>query len=263
MERGERPGALPLGCALEAGDGRLTLRFPAPWRALASTVLGGGYGRRRGAVWLRVPLDYAVSDAGADARARLRAGVGCLPGGQTGGPWAAFLTAVDLRGVAWCAGGPDGRRVLAVATAGAGNASTAGLTVPPAAEGPSAGTVCVAAVVETSLSAAGLANAFQTLTEARVRAFLDVGVRTRDGAPAFGTSTDAAVVASVGVGRQTHYAGSATQIGYWLARCVHDAVLLALARNARRCRGIRGTGGGDAAGISAHPLRVSVSPCGG
>jgi iron complex transport system ATP-binding protein len=63
-----------------------------------------------------------------------------------------------------------------------------------------------------------------TATEAKALALSDWDVRTPDGHVAAGTSTDSVVVACTGSGPELEYAGSATMLGWLLARTVRAAM---------------------------------------
>jgi adenosylcobinamide amidohydrolase len=110
---------------------------------------------------------------------------------------------------------------------------TAGVARPWAAgssRGPhrSAGTINTVVVVDRSLSPAAALNLLATITEAKVLALLEAGVRTPDGDSASGTATDAVVVAWPLGGDPMPFGGPATAPGWAAAAAVRQAMREAL-----------------------------------
>src|SRR5688500_113438 len=133
----------------------LVWRFPAPVRAIATTVLGGGIGDRRWVLNAQVPAEYHVADPEAHAAA-----LGAEQGLE-GGAGIGLLTAA---------------RVLDVRTHCDGGArcdATVGVTRPTWAAAPDGsssdwrpGTINLVCWVPAPLGDAALANALATATEA-------------------------------------------------------------------------------------------------
>jgi adenosylcobinamide hydrolase len=194
-------------------DGRpaLVWRHPAPVRAIATTVLGGGIGLRSWLVSTEVPLDYGADDPAADVADRAAA-LGLV------GDGIGFLTAA---------------RVLDVSSAEDGGVTcdaTVGISVPTWAAGPDGswsswapGTINLVVWVPAPLSDAALANAVVTATEAKVQALLEAGV------PGTGTASDAVAVCCPPGGSEP-YGGPRSPWGARLARAVHASVEAGTAR---------------------------------
>lgn len=197
----------------EQADGRpvLVWRFPAPVRALATTVLGGGLGERSWVVNAEVALDYHRPDPSAHA-AEIASRAG-LQGDGIG-----FLTAARVGDVV--SAEDDGARCDA----------TVGISVPTWAAAPDGawsrwepGTVNLVCWVPAPLSDAALANAVVTVTEAKAQALFEAGV------PGTGTASDAVAVCCPPGGGEP-YGGPRSPWGARLARAVHAAVAAGTAR---------------------------------
>jgi adenosylcobinamide amidohydrolase len=180
----------------------LVWRFPAPVRAVASTVFGGGLGERRWVCNATVPLGYREPNPAAHA-AELAASLGLA------GEGAVLLTGVDVR--RFVTTGSDGAEV--VATVGLGT-----------------GTINVVTWVPAPLCDAALVNLVSTIAEAKAQAFADTG------AAGTGTPTDAVVVccaAGVGPDDDEHRYGG--PVSTWGAR-VSDAARRAVVEGIERDR---------------------------
>lgn len=204
------------GAALRGNNDMLLLESARPLTVLASTVTGGGIGRRSALLSLRVPRNFDCGNPAALVRAAARR-LGL--GGVTG-----FLTALDLRRAAVLEDARSG--VLVVVTAGAGNATTPGRSAIASA---TPGTINVMALIDARLPIAALVTTAAVITEAKTLALLEAGVRLADGAPATGTSTDALAVGCTGTGRYHPYAGPVTPLGSAVGALVTRAVTMSLA----------------------------------
>lgn len=178
---------------------------------LSSGMLGGGFTQSRSLVNFYVDKNYAGMDPAGDILQEVRRLA--LPEPAVG-----LMTAVKMAYAAYRA--REGVHVLA--TAGVGNAEAAGIT--PAWSG-GVGTINIIAYVEGRATAAALAGAAITVTEAKVRALRDAGVRCGEtGAIATGTSTDAFTIACRELGDDLPFLGPVTQVGHMLAGLVYEAV---------------------------------------
>jgi adenosylcobinamide hydrolase len=195
------------GSTTTLGVAALCWRLPAPLRALSTAPVGGGVGLRHWVVNVQVPLDYARDDLVAhvaEVAGTLDlhgAGVGMLTAATVAGVTAAeeegvrVETTVGLQWPEWAAA-PDDERVGAV--------------------GP--GTVNVVAFVPVPHTDAALANLLCTVTEAKVQALLDGGVRGT------GTASDAVAVLCPAEGGAEPFGGPRSVYGAKVARCVYDAI---------------------------------------
>ena len=197
---------------LQRGDGNgaprgvLVWQFPQPVQALATTILGGGWGVRSWAINAEVALDYHHDDPEAHA-AEIAANVGLEPGAGMG-----FLTAARVLDVMSCSDG------------GATCDATVGISTPTwaaAADGTwsrwTPGTINLVCWVPAPLSDAALVNALATAIEAKAQALFEAAV------PGTGTASDAVAVCCPNGGREP-YGGPRSPWGARLARAVHGAV---------------------------------------
>ena len=202
------------GVEIAVGSDAVWVRSVAPLRILASAVVGGDLDVTRHVVNMHVDRGYDSRDPAADL---------CAFAGRLGidEPFVGLMTAAwtDQARSAWAEA--DGIRVGAIATVGLGVTEAAGVT-PPAASRPS--TINVIAVVDAALERSAAVNGVITVTEAKVGALVDGGIRTADGVQATGTVTDAVALLWTGRGPRVPYLGPRTVAGWCLARAVRQAV---------------------------------------
>lgn len=185
----------------------LVLGWATPRRMVATTVLGGGIGSRRWVVNAQVPPSYGRRDPGHHLQ-KLGVSLG-LKGKGVG-----MLTAADVRAARLV----DDGGVEVLATVGIGNTLLAAAP-DERRQLDLAGTINLIAVLPERLSDAALVNAVATITEAKVQALLDTGLR------ATGTATDAVCVVCPEEGRPHDFGGPRSRWGARLARASHAAVL--------------------------------------
>ena len=137
------------------------------------------------------------------------------------GPFIGLLTAVPLHKARFALAEEQGLRVGVLATAGIGNATSAGITPPHKA---TPGTINLIVLVDAALTRAAMVNAIITATEAKTATLTDMAILTPDGALATGTSTDTVTVATTGLGAPHAYAGPATVPGWLIAKAVRQVV---------------------------------------
>lgn len=181
---------------------------------LSSSFYGGGFRRLRHILNAYVAPDYASHTPAQDLRAMAaRCGVQA--------PFVGLLTAVPLHRARLAIAQQGELRVAVLATAGVGNATSAGVS-PPCKARP--GTINTIVLVDARLSHAAMVNAILTVTEAKSAVLQALDVRTPEGHPATGTSTDTVTVAMTGRGPTQAYAGPATVLGWLIGRAVRQAV---------------------------------------
>jgi adenosylcobinamide amidohydrolase len=185
-----------------------------PLRMLSSAVLGGGFADACDIVNVHVDKDYD-GDRPEDELAAYAARHGAAAGAV------GLMTAAETQFAALEVAERDGRTVAAVVSMGLSNVASAGVT-PPAPPPP--GTINAIVLVDGLLAPAAMVNAVITVTEAKALALAAWDVRTPEGDPAAGTSTDSVVIACTGAGDELQYAGTATTVGWLIARTVRDAV---------------------------------------
>ncbi|MDG4768484.1 adenosylcobinamide amidohydrolase [Solwaraspora sp. WMMD406] len=180
-----------------------------PLLAISSAPLGGGIGLRWWVLNATVPMSYRRDDP--DRHLTDLADLIDLRG-----PGVGLLTGVDVT------------RTVTRTEAGVSVSATVGLGAPilaAAPAGPAAprssirpGTINIVASMPVRLGEAALVNAVATITEAKVQAIADLGLR------ATGTATDAVVLLCPAHGPEQRYGGPRSAWGARLARAVHRAV---------------------------------------
>jgi len=207
------PGVL-LTCTSEF----MHLQSAKPLDMLTSAIVGGGFIRAQHIINRHVDKSYRNDDAAGDVRDFARSH-------GLSEPFVGLMTAVHLDKAKAATSRYGGVTVATIVTAGLGNATAAGLTIPTVSH---IGTINMIILVDANLSPAAMVNTVITATEVKTQVLLAHGVRTPDGHAATGTSTDAVVVAGTGRGELLPYAGPLTVIGWLVGRCVRQCMEEAL-----------------------------------
>lgn len=204
---------------LSLDDEALIVHSVEPMMAITSSITGGGILPTRYILNMHVDKNYncdsPVNDLTSLARRR----------GITES-FHGFMTAVCLNKTNAVTLREQGVTVTAFVTAGVSNAASAGVSA-PASFIP--GTINIILLVDANLTPAALVNAVITATEAKTTSLHDKNILTSSGLLATGTSTDAIGIACTGRGEPINYAGSATVVGWLMARavrqCLDDALV--------------------------------------
>ncbi len=230
------------GAALRRGDGHYLVRLDTPVQFLSSAPLGDGWVYSRWVLSQQVSINAVLPDP--EASLRERASLLGIPEGET---LIGLLTAVDHRDLQVCSAAEEDVTVTTLATVGIANASSPrqknvgsydNRNEPGKVSALQPGTINLLTLVDANLSAGALVRASTMATEAKTLALVEAGVKTPQGYTATGTSTDVTVVGHSGRGRYFKYAGSATLVGWLVARTAYHAVGRGLeAYNHRRFRG--------------------------
>ena len=195
---------------MELGDPKrpaLCWRLASPCRAISTAAVGGGLGVRHWVLNAHVPRDYARTDLDAHVSA-LAVEAECR------GVGIGMLTAARVQDYAMAIDGD----VVAFATVGIETPTWAAAPNDDP-DPPMVGTVNIVAFAPTALADAALVNAVATATEAKVQAFVELGVAGT------GTATDAVcILAPLADGDGQPFAGPRSPIGAALARAAHRAV---------------------------------------
>ena len=196
----------------------LLWRGAEPFRAVATTIVGGGLGTRSWLLNAEVPIEFHHPDPAAYAAA-----IGAQHG-LVAGRGIAMLTAAPVLDVA-CADDD-----------GATCAATVGVSTPTWAAAPDGawsrwgpGTINLVCWVPVPLSDAALVNALATATEAKAQALFEAAV------PGTGTASDAVAVCCP-LGGDEVYGGPRSRWGAPLARAVHAAVAVGVERHLAAAR---------------------------
>jgi adenosylcobinamide hydrolase len=208
-----------LGARIPYCPDLLVVEAPTSLAVASTAVLGGGMVSARCIVSVRVPQDYAGTDPAADIRRAAR--------GRGWTPDVGLMTAVPLDRTCFAGASTQGIAALAVVSAGVRQPWAAGSKRGPVS---GAGTINVIVLLDRGVEPAAALNLLVTITEAKVLALLEEGLRTQDGEPASGTATDAVVVASPldEPGRCWQYGGPATPPGWAVAAATRKALRQAL-----------------------------------
>jgi len=190
------------------------IQSASPLTTLSSAIVGSGFQHVRHILNTHVDKNYAASNPKADLRVLARRQ-------NIREPFIGLLTAVHLRKVRAAFFESDGLSVGSLITAGVSNATCAGVT-PPFSYQP--GTINIILLLDVHLTRGAMLNAFITVTEAKCIVLQSRNIRTPGGDPATGTSTDTITVAATGRGSLNSYAGTATPVGWLIARAVRRAL---------------------------------------
>ncbi|WP_062515434.1 adenosylcobinamide amidohydrolase [Halobacillus sp. KGW1] len=203
------------------------LQFTRPLRTMANSVIGGGIGWSTDFCNFHVDLSYDCREPETDVISWMKTR-GVDPAQTIG-----MMTAVHLQDYVICKENVQGIGVMAVVTAGVGNAVDISRRRELGAIQP--GTINIMVFVDAHLTDGALVNAVQSVTEAKVKALADRSVLDPvTGSTATGTSTDSTVVASTQVGALTPYAGSGTAVGQAIGTIVYRGVRESLDKYEKR-----------------------------
>jgi len=209
----------PIGARLHVASHLMVVEAAKTLAISSTAVLGGGMRLGRCIVSMHVPSDYAGRDPAGDIRdAAQREG------------WVAdagLMTAVPLDRAEVSVKAADGATVAVIVTAGVTRPCAAGSNRRPLA---AARTINIIALVDAPLTSAAALNVMTAITEAKVLALIEAGIRTADGELASGTATDAVVVACprMGNGAVWKFGGPATPPGWAAAAATRAALRQAL-----------------------------------
>jgi iron complex transport system ATP-binding protein len=208
------------GVTLSSTAEFVLLQSMRPLFMLSSAIAGGGLITASRIFNRHVDKSYRGDDPVAEQIAFAQAH-GVQP------PFVGLMTAVYLDKTRTATRREGDLTVTAVVTAGVGNATCAGVSVPMPPV-PIPGTINIIVLVDGNLTPAALVNAVITTTEVKTHMLLERNVRTPDGLAATGTSTDAVVIACTGRGDPLPYAGPLTLVGSLIGQCVRASLQEAL-----------------------------------
>lgn len=191
------------------------VHLPFRCKVLSSTLMGGGFTETDTIFILEVKMGYDHPRPMEDLESVCRK-YG-LPQDSVG-----FMTAADVKRVITVKRDQlNGKRAIAVVTAGTTNAVYAGERLPQEIidllPEHKAGTINIIALLDSPIEDCGMAGAIITMTEAKTAALMDMNVKGT------GTTSDAVAVACP-LGPGDKYCGPATDAGMLMARTVREAV---------------------------------------
>jgi adenosylcobinamide hydrolase len=202
------------GVHVEIDREAVVVRADRPLTTVSSAVVGGGLDRASAIVNVHVSKNFRGEHA--DRVLTEFAARRSIPT-----PWVGLVTGAWTEKAEVATETIDGVIAMAIVTVGLSNPASAGRSA-VAAWLPS--TINTLLVVDAAAPPAALVNLVMTVTEAKVMAMAEAGVRTPDGDLASGTSTDAVVVAATGGGRRCEFGGPVSDLGWTAARAARTAL---------------------------------------
>jgi adenosylcobinamide hydrolase len=206
------------GIFAEIRENAIIIHSEFPLKAVSSAVLNGGLIQSQNILNYQVPLDYSHKDPKVDLK-RISEEYGLKK------PVIGLMTGVNIRNVSIKNEMSSGIATCAVITAGLSNPAAAGDYIPLK----DLGTINIIMLIDGNLTDSALVDAVKTITEAKTLVLHDLEIRSPYSKHfATGTTSDAVVVACTGQGGTYEYAGTATKVGYLIARVVIKALKIAL-----------------------------------
>ncbi|WP_338753283.1 heme ABC transporter ATP-binding protein [Bacillus sp. FJAT-52991] len=227
IEEDEAPIAID-DSLIRQNEAFIALDSPILLKTLSAGVIGAGWGWHRSFVNRHVDKDYNNDHFKEEMKQFLEAHH--FDVNETIG----MMTAVDLQYAAYQLVEQDGMSVLAVVTAGVGNA----VDVSRAMEHEQMmqpGTINIWVFANAHLSEEAFVQAIMTATEAKVKALFDREVTDPlTGTFATGTSTDSILIAATQRGTKQEFAGTITSLGKAIGKAVYESTIQALESNRGR-----------------------------
>jgi len=206
------------GISAEIRENAIVINSDVPLKALSSAVLNGGFIKSQNILNYQVPLDYSHEDPKMDLK-RVSEAFGLKT------PVIGLMTGVNIKNVSIKNEISNSISTCAIITAGLSNPAAAGDYIPIK----DFGTINIIVLIDADLTDSALVDAIKTITEAKTLVLHDLDIRSPYSKHfATGTTSDAVVVACTGQGRTYEYAGTATKVGYLIARVVIKALKIAL-----------------------------------
>lgn len=207
---------------LEHNDEYIHLQFDKPLRTISNAVVGEGIQWLKHFFNFHVHKDYCGDDPQTDIRQWIEQLD--IPCEQSAG----MMTAVKLKTMALVTKQAGDIQLIAVVTAGMGNAvDITGDALPDNVR--KIGTINSMVFIDAHLTDGALINALMSATEAKTKALSDYKVKdSQSNTIATGTSTDSLLIAATQQGEPTPYAGSGTVIGKAVGHIIYQATQEAL-----------------------------------
>ncbi len=209
-------------------EDHVLVKSPFPLRTMSSGVAGSGVGWHRLFVNRQVPNHYDCSDHRAEMKEYLREN-GYEPGETVG-----MMTAVQVADASYRLYESDGFSLLAVVTAGTGNAVDASRSGLHSFEF-SPGTINTWIFINGNLTEEAFIQSIMTATETKVKVLHDHYIEDKvSGTLATGTSTDSILIAAAQSGKKLEFAGTITPLGKLISKAVYDCTAEALRKYRKR-----------------------------
>lgn len=202
------------GISISQTEEVIHIKSESPLTTLSSAIIGGGYSNTRNIINAYVDKNFHVDNP----QAWLQVLANKININES---FIGLLTAVKLHKVRIATMQAENLIVSAIITAGVGNASNAGITLPFSSQPSTINTILL---LDSNLTHEAMLNAVITATEAKTAVLHAKNILTPDNEIATGTSTDTVTIATTGNGTQQMYAGPVTTIGWLIARAVRQAL---------------------------------------
>lgn len=188
-----------------------------PLKVLTSAIMGDNLKTTKAILNYTVDHKYSSSDPLRDLKIVKKKLA--LPDDTVG-----MMTAVFVEDTIINSASLEDLKVVTITTVGVGNKGVAGMPLQYINNNYCAGTINTIVIIDGNLTTGALANGIITVTEAKVRALYEYGVKSSDGKIVTGTTTDTIVVACTQKGPKISYAGTATPVGYLIGKTVYSAI---------------------------------------
>jgi iron complex transport system ATP-binding protein len=206
------------GISAEIRENAIVINSDIPLKALSSAVLNGGFIESQSILNYQVPLDYSHDDPKKDLK-RVSEALGLKL------PVIGLMTGVNIKNVSIKNEASNNISTCAIITAGLSNPAAAGDYIPVQ----DFGTINIIVLIDADLTDSALVDAIKTITEAKALVLHDLDIRSPYSKHfATGTTSDVVVIACTGQGITYEYAGTATKVGYLIARVVIKTLKIAL-----------------------------------
>ncbi len=204
------------------------LQFEQPLRTISNGVIGDGIQWLKHFCNFHVSKNYNCSNPEKDVQRWMTQY--SIPHEQAVG----MMTAVKLEDAVVMKKEIEGIQLLAIVTAGIGNAvDITNRSDQGAAQ--TIGTINTMLFIDAHFTDGALVNGYMSATEAKVKALQDLHiVDPESNTTATGTSTDSLLLALTQHGEKTPYAGSGTMVGKAIGRIVYRATMEAIQKYLQR-----------------------------
>lgn len=204
------------------------VEFNQPLRTISNGVIGEGIQWLKHFCNFHVMKDYNCSEPKNDLQSWMMKL--SIPHEQAVG----MMTAVELEDAVFLKEEIEGIPMLAVVTAGTGNAVDI-TNMSNTRETQTIGTINIMLFIDAHFTDGALVNGIMSATEAKVKALQDLNIKDiQSNTIATGTSTDAILLGLTQQGKKTPYAGSGTTVGKGIGQIVYRATKEAVKKYLQR-----------------------------
>ena len=200
---------------IKKNDSFIHVQFDQPLRTISNGVLGEGIQWLKHFCNFHVDKHYQSTDPKQDVQCWMEKNQ--IPHEQA----VAMMTSVDLANMVMDVKVMNGIQMMAIVTAGVGNAVDIAADYEADAHS-KIGTINTMLFIDANFTDGALVNGYMSATEAKVKALHDLKIKDPlSSTYATGTSTDALLLALTQQGEKTPYAGSATAVGKGIGKLVY------------------------------------------